>query len=388
MGPLMSLGLNSLISREILRRPSDSGLILGSSLVLRFSVGLIVAAIVGAIGYGLRPFSDWDLLTLLVVASSFQAANVFDYWLQAHVANHLAAGVRLAVLLVLSILRILAVGSDASFVVFVYFLSLEFILLAVGYLAVYWHLEHRLGNLKYSHKESHNLLRESRWLLLSGLAAVLYLKIDLVMLGMMLDDTALGVYAAAAKVSEVWYFLPAALVTSYFPALIHKRAEDAIAYDINIQKLNDLLFALAFCVAFSVSLAASWLVPTMFGDAYADAVPVLVVHVWAAILVFMRMLLSKWLIAENLLPLSLLSQLSGAVTNVILNLWWIPHYGALGAAYATLVSYAVSGYAVLFLHQDLRPMAMVVSRSMLLPFRLARLGRNLYQPLRRGVVDD
>ena len=117
----------------------------------------------------------------------------------------------------------------------------------------------------------------------------------------------------------------------------------------------------------------------MFGETYAESVPILVTHVWAGVFVFMRALLSKWLIAEDLLKLSMLSQVLGALVNIILNLKLIPVYGPVGAAYATLISQAVAGYLVLFLHRDLWPMAMVVTRSIFLPIRLAQKGRGLYR---------
>jgi O-antigen/teichoic acid export membrane protein len=88
--------------------------------------------------------------------------------------------------------------------------------------------------------------------------------------------------------------------------------------------------------------------------------------------------MSKWLLVENLLKLSLLSQALGAITNVFLNMLLIPRYGPIGAAYATVISYAVAGYGVLFFHRDLWPMAMVVTRSIFLPYRLATKGSGLY----------
>ena len=73
------------------------------------------------------------------------------------------------------------------------------------------------------------------------------------------------------------------------------------------------------------------------------------------------------------------SQVLGALVNVILNLKLIPLYGAVGAAYATVISFAVAGYVVLFFHPRLWPMALVVTRSVLMPLRLMRKGRGLYK---------
>lgn len=377
--PLMALGLNSLLSRELLLRPHDNDSIVGSALLMRLVSGVLVAVTGGFLSLWFFPSSDSLMLVVLLIASVANAAQVIDFWLQSHLANRQGALLRLAVLVFFSTCRIAAVVLAADLAVFVYLLAAEFVALGLGYLGVYQRLTGGIPQLTASVKEGRRLLVDSRWLFFSGVAAVLYLKVDQVMLGFLADDEAVGIYAVAAKFSEVWYFVPAALVTSYFPQLISKRNSDSDSYAMDIQKLNDFLFVVALTIALVVSATAHWLLPWLFGEAYAACVPILLVHIWAAVLVFMRALLSKWLITEHLLRLSLLSQASGAITNILLNLFLIPRYGALGAAYATVISYLVAGYGILFLHKQLRPMAMVVSRSLILPFRLIRSGRMLYR---------
>ena len=131
-------------------------------------------------------------------------------------------------------------------------------------------------------------------------------------------------------------------------------------------------------LAVLTTFSAGWLIPFLFGAEYLLSVEVLLVHIWAAILVFMRALLSKWLIAESLLKISFLSQVSGAIANIILNYFLIPMMGPVGAAYATVVSYAVASYAILFLRKETRPMALVVTRSLILPYRLLIARGRLY----------
>lgn len=378
--PVMAMGLNSLITREVLERPAAKQVIIGSALLLRIGAGLTVAAAGSAVIYFVVPSDDWRLLVLLLFSSACQAGQVVDYWLQAHVANHYAVGVRLLVLILMSGLRLAAVALDAEFATFVVLVALEFFLAGGCYLLIYHHFGEGLGALKFSLRESRSLLLQSRWLVLSGIAAIIYLKIDQIMLGIMIDDSAVGVYTAASRLSEVWYFVPAALVTSYFPQLIHKRVSDTVSYTLDVQKLNDFLFVLAVLVAIPVSMNARLFITLLYGDAYIEAAPVLVVHIWAAVLVFMRTLLSKWLITEKLLHLSLASQAAGALSNVLLNIYLIPLYGPMGAAYATVASYALAGYGVLFMHPQLRPMARVVSYSLFLPFRVLRWGLALYSP--------
>lgn len=377
--PFMALGLNSLVSREVLARSNDQQLILGTSIAMRGISGAVIALPATLLGFLYLSVDERHLFAFLILCSMFNAALVVEYWLQAYVANRYVSQVRLLTLFVFSAARIFAIYEDASLSVFVYLAGLEVICAGLLYMWVYNQLGGGITNLHYSWVEAKRLLKDSRWLILSGIAAIIYLKVDQVMLGLMVGDRDVGIYAAAARISEVWYFVPAAIVASFFPRLIDLRSVDLQTYSIDLQKLNDFLLYSALVVVAIVSYCATWLLPLLFGAAYEGAVPVLVVHIWAGLFVFMRTLLSKWFIAENLLKLSMASQVLGALVNILLNLKLIPLYGAVGAAYATVISLAVAGYVVLFLHPKLWPMALVVTRSFLLPLRLLRKGRGLYK---------
>ena len=76
----------------------------------------------------------------------------------------------------------------------------------------------RLRQLGVSLKRAQILLKDSWALLLSSIAVVVYMKIDQIMLGQMVGDEAVGIYSAAVRVSEVWYFIPTTIVASVFPA--------------------------------------------------------------------------------------------------------------------------------------------------------------------------
>jgi O-antigen/teichoic acid export membrane protein len=379
VAPLMAVGLNSVISREVLKRPHDRDLIIGSAFLLRGIASLIVIPFVISLAYLYLNSTERQLFAFLALCSLFHTVFIVDFWLQAHVANCYGVILRLITIVIFSVARLVAIELDADMSLFVYISGIEIVCLGLFYGFTYHRLTGGIKQLHTSCEECFRLLRDSRWLIFSGIAASIYLKVDQVMLGVLIDDRAVGIYAAAARLSEVWYFFPTAIVVSFFPQLINKKDTDKNGYRLDLQKINDFLYCGGLVVAVIVSLCASWFLPILFGEAYEEAIPVLVVHIWASVFVFMRALLSKWLITENLLKLSMISQVLGALVNVFLNMYLIPIYGPLGAAYATVFSYAVSGYLVLFFHRDLLPMAMVVTRSIFLPIRLMQKGFDLYK---------
>ena len=70
--------------------------------------------------------------------------------------------------------------------------------------------------------------------------------------------------------------------------------------------------------------------------------------------VFVRYLISQHLLITEQEPLSLLSHGIGALLNVGLNLWLIPTMGIVGAAWATLISYAYASFFFLFFARSTR----------------------------------
>lgn len=380
--PFMSMGLNSIVSRELLLRPDDVDQIIGSSLFIRSVASVFVTLIVVSASSFYLSDDNTMFFTVLMISSIASAAQVIDFWLQAKLANRYAVFLRLLVLVFFSLIRIVAIYKTADFSLFVYLIAFELAVTGLLYLMIYQRLSGRLLRLRVTFEEIKGLWKGARWLLMSGIAAIIYLKIDQVMLGIMLDSYAVGVYAAAARVSEVWYFIPAAIVTSFFPQLIKNKQADPSIYRVHIQKLNDVLFTLAVGVAVLMTLFGNGLVNWLFGESYSDSIPILVVHIWGAVFVFIRALLSKWLIAENLLALSLLSQGLGALANVALNYFLIPILGPIGAAYATVISYSIAAYLVLFFHPKLWRMAIITTKSFFLPIRLIKHGRHLYLTVR------
>jgi len=186
------------------------------------------------------------------------------------------------------------------------------------------------------------LLKESWPLLLSGLAITFYMRIDQVMLGEMLGEHDVGIYSAALRLSEVWYVIPMVIVSSVMPSFTEARAHSEELYYQRLQKLFTYLVRIAYLVAIPMTIIATPLITLLFGTQYSSAGPVLAVHIWAALFVFLGVARRIYSINEGLNIPVMFGTISGALINVLLNIILIPRYGALGAAIATIFSYGFS----------------------------------------------
>jgi len=77
-------------------------------------------------------------------------------------------------------------------------------------------------------------------------------------------------------------------------------------------------------------------------------VPVLQIYIWSAVATFLGVASSQFLIAENFTKISFYRTLIGMISNVILNLILIPQMGIIGSAFATLISYSLATFSLIF----------------------------------------
>jgi O-antigen/teichoic acid export membrane protein len=194
------------------------------------------------------------------------------------------------------------------------------------------------------------------------------------MLGQMTNDSEVGIYSTAVRLSEVWYFIPLAIVTSVFPALVRVKERGERIYQRRLQQLYDFLAWLGLSVGIFFTFTSDRIIVLVFGEPYAAAGPILAVHIWAGIFIFLKVAMHRWLINEGRLIFLFLSSGLGAVVNVGLNLYLIPEYGGMGAAVATVISYALASLFACFLWRPAWNNGWMMVKALFVPLRaLARL---------------
>lgn len=377
LSPVGQVGVNGLVARAVLERPAEERSALRTALALRLA-GSISVLLLGVVYWAFAEAHEtgrWVLLALLIAqpATMFQ---VLEFWFQAHLKAAALVPWRVATLTLTALLKaaLALLTRDVRVVALVF--ALEYVLLGGAYLLAW----RRASGSWIAPAVTRRWLRwfgaRAPWLFFSGLAEIVYLRIDIVMLERLRGVGETGIYAVAARLSEIWYALPVMLAAALYPALWARRGDDA-AYVRGLQAALDAMAAMALLLALVVQVAAGPLVTLLFGVAYAAAAPVLALHIWAGVFVFMRAVLSRWLLAEDLMRLSLLTHAGGAILNVGVNLLLIPRYGAIGAAWATVISYAAAGWGMLFVAPRTRPIAWMMARALVLPVRWGTLRRYL-----------
>ena len=171
-------------------------------------------------------------------------------------------------------------------------------------------------------------------------ASLVYFKIDVPMLRWLTNDAEVGTYNAAYKLLEVGAVVPATLMAAAFPALsaaLAERPADAVRL---FRRVLVGLIALGSVVGGVLFLTPEWIVWLLYGDGYAASADVLRALAPSVLLTWINYLLTHMLVALGRVRAQAAIACVLVAVNVGLNLVWMPSYGGVGAALATLATEA------------------------------------------------
>jgi PST family polysaccharide transporter len=363
--PLTTLGLDALVIRSIVREPELKDEILGTTFWLKLCGAIVCLLLtVGSI-FVLRQDDQLTvgLVAILATAGILNAFDTIDFWFQSQVQSKYTVVARNTAFVIIALIKVVLIKIHAPLVAFAWATLGEVALGATGLIIAYRFKGYSIL-WRWSLSLAKTLLTESWPLILSGLTIMIYMRIDQIMLGQMVGDEAVGLYSAATRISEVWYFIPTAISSSVAPSIYAAKQVSEELYYQRIKKLIRLLVMISLVVAVPMSFLSTTIITLLFGNGYAAAGSILGIHIWAAVFVFMGVASGSWFIAEGLTQLAFRRTLMGAVVNVILNWLLIPAYAGVGAAVATVISYGISASLSNLFAQKTRKIFMIQLKSL------------------------
>lgn len=367
----LSLGLEGIVVRDMVREPEHQAEVLGTTFVIRFLGGCLSFLLALGVITLIRPDDTlirW-LVGILGLGMIFRVFDVIDFWFQSQVQSGRTVAAKSVALILGLFAKLLLLVMKAPLIAFITVTAVEVIAGGIGLVVAYQASNRSLKTWRVSFKRAQNLLSQSWPLILSGAAAAINLKVDQVMLGEMVGNAEVGIYAAAARLSEVWYFIPTAIAASTFPALIRSKDASETVYYRRLQQLYTFLGGIALVVAVGATFVAKPTIMLLYGPAYAKAGTILAIHIWASLFIFMREARAKWIITEGLFKFGLICHGLGAVVNLVVNWFLIPHYGGIGAAIATVISYTTASYLANFIYPKTRIAGTMMTVALTAPLR-------------------
>jgi O-antigen/teichoic acid export membrane protein len=368
-------GLSGLAIKALLDDPDRQPRTMSSLIMIREAFALAAFLLLFGVAIVTGGSGEARLASALALLVLFARAwDAVEFWYQANLASRRSATIRIVVVSLMLGVRIAALALGGSMLLFVGLYAIEAALMSGALVARYLRESSSPKFGKPEPRAAIGLLSQSWILMLSGAASQINLKADQVILQSLLGGAAVGTYAAAARLSELTYFLPVVFMTATFPVLLATRKQhggDSAEYKNMLQNSYDRACWVGIGVAATLVIVGPWLIETLYGQKYADAASILQIHVLPLPFVFMAAVFSKWILSEHLLWASFVRHAMAAGLNVGLNFLLIPLWGLEGAAVATVVSYTVGSYLSCFVGKRTRVAGVQMTLALVWPVRLA-----------------
>lgn len=180
-------------------------------------------------------------------------------------------------------------------------------------------------------------------LLIASLAIEAYMMIDTLMLGIFHDDTTVGCYSNAMKLTRMVNTLCSAVGAVLLPRLsVTFASGDKTQFNTLVNTAIKVMLLLAIPATVGMVVLSDEIVLLLFGSTFGPSVPILkVLALMVPVVVFNTMLGMQVLVTADMEWKYILSVGIGAVVNIISNAIFIPRFGGVAAAWTSFASEVV-----------------------------------------------
>ena len=362
--PICQMGLNSTVVKELQDHKDNNDEVLGTILVIR-TLGSLVAMACSVFLISLLNKQGYTTIALLQsFALLFQAFDCLIYFYQTKYMSK-KSGIAIALAYILTaIFRIIAIILNKDIKWFSFALSLDYIAMALILVIIYLKDKH---SFKFSMSMTKELLKRSYHYIFAGILVVVYGKVtDTMLIGRMLDETAVGYYSAAITLCNAWPFILTAIIDSSSPVIIDTYKEDKLEFNKKLKRLYATIFYVGVVAALAITLLSKYIVLILYGNQYLQTITPLRIACWSSAFSYIGVARFIWLQCENKNRYETIICLFGAIVNIALNYTLIGLYGINGAATALLLTQLFTNFIFLFFMKDTKENAKLILDAILL----------------------
>ena len=335
--PVADFGMERLVLRDISRRQNKTSFYLSRLLPLRFLFSL--GAYIGALLLALVLGQNLNQIIYLAVYGLFIFPLSFTYLL----TSFFNAKEKMQYMAIANIASpVLTVILGITFVLFKFPLIFVFLAAVIAHslVALFFLLRSPSWNLKLGwiiDKVFWKKALSQSWAFAFLLIlAVFYLRLSLIMIGLIKGPYVTGLYGSAFKFAEAIILIPQSLALALFPLSSRLFLQDKEKLFGIYKKGLGVLFLISLPVVLVFGLFSKFIIGFAYGSDYLAAAPVLVVLGFALVLFFLNVLPGNIIQNSPQFKKFLPWAASNFIIKLILCLILIPRFSIMGAAYAVL----------------------------------------------------
>jgi O-antigen/teichoic acid export membrane protein len=183
---------------------------------------------------------------------------------------------------------------------------------------------------------------------LTGIAFQIFMRIDVIILSKLKDMAEVGLYSSASKLWEISLMMPLVFYFLSLPVVADGYRNFRTTMHDKMRVHTEKFFLMIFCVFGFGMFFANTILMTIFGEPFGNATLVLRILMIAFLIHCAEITMEMSCQAAGYQNTALKIAVIRALANILLNFLLIPFWGAVGAAFATLIS--ITGSFFLFLY--------------------------------------
>jgi O-antigen/teichoic acid export membrane protein len=364
--PFINMGMNNVVLTDLIKTEGD-GEIVYTSLLLKLISGSLIF-----LGIYIFSFTMHDegvariILIVVAIQCIFQGSDIFDLYNQSRTESRNSVMAKSSAYIVLNLMKVLGLVMGYSIIFFAALTAMESILSAIILAFFYFKISKQsISTWVFNKPFALKLLLRSWPLIIADVFVTFYMRLDQLMLKFQAGFLEVGRYSAVVKISEMHYFLSGTICISVYPTILRLRNKSEDAFLHGFQRLFNILTTISVTIAIIVTFSAGWLTHMLYGHKFQGLGPILAVHIWTGVFVFLGVGASNWFYANNLQKYLLVFTAIGLGINATLNLILIPRYLSLGSAIATLIAQMFAAVFCNCLFKKTRPIFWLQMKSFL-----------------------
>lgn len=381
--PIMKLGFDSTLVRELVRAPEKEGEIMGTSLIMNLISALgCFGLVLGFVCVMNKDETETIIVCILYsVSLFFSALEMIQYWFQYKLMARYSSMVMLVAYVIVAAYRIFLLVTGKHVYWFALTNAIDFAIIGISLVVIY--LKKGNQRFSFSSKRAKSLFAGGKHYILASLMLVVIQNTDHIMLTAMIDKAENGYYSAAITCAGVTQFVFTAIIDSFRPQILSYKKENEAAYQKSMSLLYGIISYLAIAQSIVFIVFAEWIVFLLYGNDYNAAIPILQILSLYFVFSFMGTVRNIWILAEQKQKYLWIINLSGAVFNVVFNSVMIPVWGAAGAAFASFLTQVFANFVLGFIMKPIRQSNMLFLKGLNPKFMISE-SKNLLSMLKKS----
>lgn len=174
----------------------------------------------------------------------------------------------------------------------------------------------------------------------SNILAFLHARIDILMINFFLNPIAVGFYSISVGITEKLWLISQSAAIVLFPKVASEEDEKRKKEFTPLVCRNVVL--ITAIGAFLLFLLSRWVIVLLFSEKFLDSVQPLQILLIGIVAISGSRILANDLAGRGKPMVNTYINTISVVSNILLNIFWIPRWGIEGAAWATTISYTIT----------------------------------------------